>query len=389
MDARNDNPISQDMETAPPDFALLRECLSFSTNPERLRSLRIRLLSDRQTWEKIYYACEPTRLGPALHERLSAQALIPPSPAKPGDELLLPGQVMERIETVSMARRADLARGLLSVVKVLNNAGIVPLLLKGSRALWLDRSHWRQMRDLDLLVPEPDFAEAQSALAESGFSPDPEVAERPHRHHAPPLFHEDIPAAIELHRRAGNRYAEQFFPTAEIWSLSNEVQSDGLHVRILGDGDDVWHNLVHHYFGHSGFARGLVDLKGLFEFAAACSVLEEKEFGTLRANALRCACGLATLDLWLAAATEGLGLELPASQEIETDAMKAWERMRARQDGDLQSPVRYPGYRETLQLALSKPRVDAVSAHCNRAAARVRLAAVNKLLPKVTRNGRW
>lgn len=389
MDERDDNPISQDAPPAPVDFALLRECLRFTTSPDRLRDLRIRLLSDRETWEKIYDASEPTRLGPALHDRLSAQALIPPSAAKTTDGLLLPGQVMGSIDAVNHARRGDLARGLRSVVTILNKAGIVPLLLKGSRALWLDRSHWRQMRDLDLLVPEPEFAKAQTALAENGFASDPDVAERPHRHHAPPLFHDDIPAATELHRRAGNRYAEQFFPTPEIWPLSIAVERDGLQVRILGDGDDVWHNLVHHYFGHSGFARGLVDLKGLFEFAAACSALNEAEFDVLRANALRCACGLAALDLWLAAASDGLGLEIPKSLTLEDDAMAAWERMRARQDGVIQSAVRYPGYRETLQLALSKSRVDAVSAHRNRAPFQVRLAAINKLLPKVSRSGRW
>jgi hypothetical protein len=171
--------------------------------------------------------------------------------------------------------------------------------------------------------------------------------------------------------------------TAAIAAASRIVSRDGARAAVLPDAEHLWHGLVHHHFGHSAFARGNVDLKGLYEFCVCFHVLREEDRMALRRLAARDGAGLAALDLWLAIGHDVLAL--PLEPAPAADARATWEAMQQRV-GEAADGKRYPGYRETLRLGWSAGRIEETGARTwlGRAAARWRV--VSRLLPKVRRD---
>ena len=76
------------------------------------------------------------------------------------------------------------------------------------------------MLDLDLLAVGEEADCLQHILMALGYGTHPALAERPNRHHLAPLVRRDTPGPIEIHRRAGNRYAEPLLPTRELESIA-------------------------------------------------------------------------------------------------------------------------------------------------------------------------
>ncbi|MEZ5875312.1 MAG: nucleotidyltransferase family protein [Hyphomicrobiales bacterium] len=127
----------------------------------------------------------------------------------------------------------------------LNGVGIEPVLIKGAQSLWTGSPEWRYQIDLDLLIAENEAHSAQEELIKIGYGPDPELPKRDHRHHLEPLFRQDMPACIEIHRRAGNRYAEPLLPTAELLREGRRSEKDGLRVRLLPPHLHMLQALIH------------------------------------------------------------------------------------------------------------------------------------------------
>jgi hypothetical protein len=239
------------------------------------------------------------------------------------------------------------------------------------------------MRDFDLLVAGPAAAEANALLKAQGLAPLPEARERPSRHHLDLLFRDDMPGWIEIHRRGGNPYAEPFLPTREIVAASLPQTCEGARAFVLPDAWHLWHGLVHHHFGHSGFARGTVDLKGLYEFSSAYHIMTRDERAALRSLAAGDATGLAALDLWLALGHDLLALPLDAAPPL--DARAAAASVQARLFG-APAKTRYPGYRETIRLAWSPRRLTETGARTWAGRLRARVRAVMRLMPKARRD---
>lgn len=366
-------------------MALLRDCLSLSDDPAQLRQLRLTLLSQPTAWEGLCEAAVGTRLEPAARARLIDRGLMPPSPASPNGNMKSPAEVFGDFEQRHIALRRSEESMLHEIVATLNAAGIEPLLIKGARVLWLNTLPWRTMRDLDLIIPRGQEAEAMRVLANIGLLPWTEARDSPGHHHLPPLHRPGLGFLVELHRKAANRYAEPFFTTPEIWQRSVLVERDGMIAHMLPEPEEIWHNLIHNHVGHSGFARGLIDIKGLYEFTVAYSELDAAERENVAKLARRDPVGLAALDLWLAAAQDGLGLTLQTDDTVFEDAAIVWQGVRARIDGTASKSGKYPGYRETLKLALSTDRISRVAAHTGRRPTVIRVSAIRAVLPRIKR----
>ena len=334
---------------------LLTRCLAFRLETEESIALRLRLLSDAASWERLFEAALERRLMPALAARLLERKLVPPAPSRAVGDQLAPATVIEAHLLRHGEIRAAQTTGLVRLVRTLNAEGIEPILVKGARSLWLHVDHWRTMRDFDLLVPCDDARRANAVLRAEGYAPLPDAVERPNRHHFELLFRADLPGWVEVHRRAGNRYAEPFLPSQMIAAGSVLHERDGARARVPDAAHHIWHGVVHHHFGHSGFARGLIDLKGLYEFAAAFSTATPETLDAVLALAARDGAGLATMDLWLAAASDLFAMPSPPGFSVPADARKVWAAMRERSFGATPS-TKYPGYGELLRLGASSAR---------------------------------
>ncbi len=356
-------------------------CLAVAPTAEETLRLRLDLLRP-DIWEPLLEAAQAARLTAPLAAGIAARELAPPRPRRLEEGVMAPADVLAAFATQHAARRDAQRRALLHVVALLNAGGFEPILLKGARALWLGVEPQRSMRDFDLLLPGPAAAEANDLLKANGFAPLPDAPERPNRHHLDLLFRDDMPGWIEVHRRGGSPYAEPFLPTREIVAASLPRTCQGARAFVLPDAEHFWHGLAHHHFGHSGFARGNVDLKGLYEFCSAYHRMPQEERIALRRLAARDATGLAALDLWLALGRRLLAL--PLDVEPSPDACAVAATVEARIFGAT-ATVRYPGYRETLRLAWSPDRLAETGASGRIGRLRARMRAAMRLMPKIRR----
>jgi len=193
---------------------------------------------------------------------------------------------------------------------------------------------------------------------------------------------------VELHRRAGNPYAEQFLTTSEIHSGCQAVETELGTALIPAKAHHIWHGLVHHHFGHRGFARGRLELKGLYEFAYSLETLDHDDWQALITLAARSSLAWASFQLWCAACIEGLSANLPEklSGQIAPQAhqlakvwLDRWETQEA-QSGQ------YPGYRELIDLAGTCEPSRRQQAHAPRSVLPPKLKAAWMLAPKLLRS---
>ncbi|HUQ14236.1 MAG TPA: nucleotidyltransferase family protein [Novosphingobium sp.] len=144
----------------------------------------------------------------------------------------------------------------------LDAAGIDFVALKGPRLAWCDypAPALRPMRDLDLLVPEREALPAAGVLGEAGFAmADADAASIAEAlredKHLPPLWHDRLGAAVELHHRLTDLPARrgyrvpQLDPVAMI-ARSETLELGGARVRCPAPADLLAHLMVHALYGH-------------------------------------------------------------------------------------------------------------------------------------------
>lgn len=164
------------------------------------------------------------------------------------------------------ARQLDTLEAL---VRALNDAGIVPLLLKGAAAqvagLYPDPG-FRLMADIDLLVPVEQIDAAIAAAQSRGFAPmaSPEGASS----HAYSLYNTQSSMLLEIHWRIARVHARDTFP-AHI-ELASARPVDFRATRVLSP-DWTRHaalTILHAVAWHRSRYMALVPIKALLDIAA-------------------------------------------------------------------------------------------------------------------------
>jgi hypothetical protein len=330
----------------------LGACLAFALPQEKLTPLRLRLLSSSTLWQALVDLAGSHGLVAALTERLEERGLIPPAPKGRNGS---PAHVLDKARAQHEHHRQVMCVRLGELVACLNNVGVEPLLLKGAGSLWSGTPSWRFLRDIDLLVPSEHAEGAHAVLLSRGFRPHPDQSERPRRHHLAPLFRDDFPGWVDVHRRGGNAYAERLLPTEELLAKGLQSARGPLTVRLLPAPLQVLHAMVHHHVGHSAYARGTLSLKGLYEFAWAVTRMDRTERGALVDRATRHPRLSALLDLWTAAASEFYRMPVEDPLRLAEDASARWRRILGRSERG--AGWKYPGYREELLMAWAPDRL--------------------------------
>ncbi len=305
----------------PAILALLGDCLAVAPAPGGLARLRARLFSTPAPWQDLIDLADSYGLLPALAAALDGQGLVPPAPrALPAEGDRIPvAERLRRADAVHRSRTAGLQCTLDRAVAVLNEARIVPLLLKGAVALWDGAPAWRAMRDIDLLVEAAEIERAMAALLAIGFRADPApgLAE----HHAPPLRADDAPGAVELHHQALAAAGEAVLPTAALRRDALALERGGLRAMRLRPVRHLLHGVANHRISDRGLARRLLDLKGLYEFAAAAAALDLPAWAELRREAAAHPLLQRAVEAWLAGAADLFRLELPNDWPLPAQAI--------------------------------------------------------------------
>ncbi len=300
------------------------------------------------------------RLEASLSLALKNKKLMPNIP-----KLTLPGgrttitKTVDDILNQHEVRRVAMQNRLLEIVVVLNQGGIVPTLIKGARSLWTGVPAWRSLRDLDILVPATEADQAQRLIEGMGYAKLKRTYIHLLKHHLPELFRDDLPGWVEIHRRISVRFAEALLPTEMVMKRQEVVSLDGqTTLGLLQFPDHVLQAIVHHHFHHDEFRnRGWLDVKGLYEFAADISELDERQRKELLERAAVHPRLLAALDLWLAAASDLFGCPIEAPLKIHDDAAKHWSTALKRMTGVEKGFFLYPGHGEEVALCFNRERL--------------------------------
>jgi len=179
----------------------------------------------------------------------------------------------------------------------LNGIGVEPVLLKGAArladGLYPDPG-WRVMRDLDLLVPRDQLAEAAACLRSAGYRfLEGGTGWSGRHHHLPQLARDGALAVVEVHaeplpdRRAA-------CPAEAVIARSRAVDLGGAAARLPAAADQLALLLVHDRLDHCLAEDGLSFLlRSAFEAALLCR--DPRDAGTALAQ-----CGAAGLGPWAA-----------------------------------------------------------------------------------------
>ncbi|KQV08873.1 nucleotidyltransferase family protein [Devosia sp. Root105] len=304
-------------------------------------------------WEQLLGHADELRLASVLITAVMRRRLAPPVPP-----LTLPDgrktitKALQQRWTDHLARRAIMRQRLDEIVAALRREDVVPLALKGGRSIVTGAPDWRHLRDLDLLVAPAEAQRAQQIVLALGYRPAGEPRPRLIHHHLHELYRADMPGWIEIHRRGGPSRVEQFLPSAELLAAAIDPSPGNTGAMVLPDHLHVLHGIVHHHVGHRAVKHATIELKALYEFAAAVIDMDEGGRRQLAERAARHPRLLAILELWTAAASDLLGMPVAVPLHLPTDSIAWWASM-CRATPDAPSP----GIGPELRAATSAERM--------------------------------
>lgn len=358
-----------------PDVAdALCICLSLAGNAGQVEAAAARV-----GWPAIVGAAATLRLGPALVARLrdrGAVPAIPPVVLASGMRTVTAS--FDEIWQAHVERRTAFIERLVELTAALNAQGLEPVLMKGARSLASGAPAWRSMRDIDLLLIGDSAARAHATAISLGYAAATEAREKAGKHHFQPLFRDDLPGWLEVHRRAATFRAESLLPTELLETMTLPATIGPAKGRILDAPAHALHAVIHHHVGHRGDKGGGIDLKGLFEFAADVTAMTGDE----RARAVKLAARhprvLAALDLWIAAAHAAFGMRVEAPFALHADAVERAVRALGRAaipEG------RYAGVFEEIGFANRRQRLERLPGGSDLfGRQRLRLATITSML---------
>jgi Uncharacterised nucleotidyltransferase len=326
--------------------------LSEALGPTGMLKMRPLVL---RSWREIVEIATAGRMDAALAFAIREAGVLAGMPSyRSTSGSLTPPLWVEETWREHTDRRFEMRRHLEGIVEILNSRGLSPLLVKGASSLWTDEPEWRSMRDLDLVMATPEEAEtAQTVLIANGYAEGTEGRHHADFHHAGNLYRNDMPGWIEIHRRAGPRRVEALLASEELLAVATVSPRGQRRALILPPHYDVLFGLVHHYFGHREGRNAAIEIKGLFEFAMGFSALTRAQRSALVDRAARDSRLLATLDVWLAAAADSLGLSDISPLILEADAVTRWKALKK----SATRPGKVAALVEELKLALNDRRV--------------------------------
>ena len=252
-------------------FTFICHCLAPYFNKNTLSDIR-RLLTEYDIAEELLIDIANAYLvSPGVWAGLENKGL----------ETLLDDESREYFRTLhalNVERNTHFREELIEAVRVLNQAGISPLLFKGAGQL-LQPVHQdigsRFMSDLDILIPTERIPDASNALKRQGYREvDVDYATQMH-HHCPPLVRPGAYGPIELHRRAFQNEICEILPTRMIWEEAQLHVIDDLHFYLPSPTHSMLILILHSQEFKGGYDPRLFNPKVLQDLAATCQKYPE------------------------------------------------------------------------------------------------------------------
>ena len=300
------------------------------------------IAADRD-WLALYQLATAHLVAPVLYATLATRdrlSQVPPDVRT----------ALEGLYQLNDQRNRRLRAVLRDTVRLLNQAGIEPILLKGAIALLPEQyplAFARVLGDLDLAVADTQLRTAVAALQAAGYYPAPKIDRRlwPNEYyHWLPLFHPSGDGYVELHHDLFNdRRLKAALSLPMVQARAQARDWDGHQVRIPTLEHRLLHNALHHQVDDQAFESDQRSLRQLLEFAQlrAWPAGAEPDWPGLLRPLDRVGVG-AAVRAWLLAAQTLFGQPLPAGVEPGPAARRAEARFWTR--------LEHPGRGRLLEL---------------------------------------
>lgn len=171
-------------------------------------------------------------------------------------------------------------RELRQVARVMQREQIPVVAMKGVAYLVADLPprNWRNLSDIDLLVPKASIEHAEQRLRAAGwqlsgqFDAYDQRYYRDWMHEIPPLMHHSREIEVDLHHNLAPPVSRIRIDADRLWEQAVTIDDgSNLGVGVLAPADMLLHNAVHLFMNDElrGGLRDLVDFRDLFEHFAA------------------------------------------------------------------------------------------------------------------------
>jgi hypothetical protein len=204
-------------------------------------------------WDQTVQVAAREEVLPALHGKLSC----PPEIA----------DFFDGIHQLNAERNCQLIREVETLASLLNQAGIEPVLLKGSAYLvtgiYPDPAE-RWLQDIDFLVSPPRSAEAFEIIRRSGYESHVPKPTALGRHHHPMLVQmHHLP--VEVHHSLGLGACSTFLTADEMVNASTTLRLSRASVRIPSPDHLATHLIMHSQMHHGSRDRIWPSLRAMLD----------------------------------------------------------------------------------------------------------------------------
>lgn len=252
-------------------------------------------------WDELIALANRHYMVPALYCALLQRGLLE----------LLPDQAREyaaAVHALNVKRNQDLLAQLVRVTRLLNDAGIEPVLIKGAAALveqWMPDPGSRFMFDLDLLVMKGEGERAFALLCEAGYeiSGDKGSAGISVGHHYPALQREGEPALLELHIRPLSQKCAAVVDNQMIMQGAEQIifgPMQGVKAWLPSPTEQVLLSILHSEVSHENHAIGQFDIRHAWDLPWFTRHHgEEVAWGEIKARAMEAGYGRELMGYFL------------------------------------------------------------------------------------------
>jgi hypothetical protein len=302
---------------------LLGDILRPDIDPTATGAMRLRLMHQGFSWQALVDLARGQGVLLPLVFALNARGLLPPIPRSIKYRDSHVTARLGEIYRQHLAQRQSDKRQLEEVLLVLEDAGIVPLILKGARYLVAPVASWceaRSMADFDILLQPSNAERAFTLLKAQGYRQFPSAGFNygPNfSHHLPALQHPSQLAAVEIHTHALSVAGQRIMSTQHVWARATKAGNGSFFVLPIG-----WHalhGLLHHQVQDRGHVQRALNIKALWEWTMLAREFTGDDWDAIRAH-MREARAADVLDSWLMQSHRLFGREIPSFLEISASA---------------------------------------------------------------------
>ena len=210
-------------------------------------------------WESALEFANQEMVTPELHAAINAAGLggqLPPDV----------GAYLAYIHDLNRTRNERMREQLIELIKVWNDAGLVPFVLKSGVALFteIEAMLSRMVTDLDFLFDPSEIEGAVRAAESLGYRPAVDH-EDGGEHAYMYLGRAGGPALLDLHRQLLSM--SHLLPATELRRRAISRRCDDAYALVPSKEDQLLHRVLHDMVHQSGHRGGTISLRGLTDFA--------------------------------------------------------------------------------------------------------------------------